>query len=160
MDKSRAKASNAPRSSHERDRSYKGQPEDTHKKSDSILSVDTRRTLAAFDDEFDRFEYGVRGSLSEQMGYIFNPLQGANMQQEFDNLMRSDSTLKVSLTPDRLKTMEVFRSSCSAKTFLTRLDRFTTRRNYVEVQRQARQMFAMLSRTGLVARLRWLPRHR
>jgi hypothetical protein len=29
------------------------------------------------------------------------------MLKEFDNLMRSDSTMKVSLTPDRLKTMEV-----------------------------------------------------
>lgn len=29
------------------------------------------------------------------------------MLQEFDDLMRSASTMKVSLTPDRLKTMEV-----------------------------------------------------
>jgi hypothetical protein len=29
------------------------------------------------------------------------------MQREFDDLMRSASTMKMSLTPDRLKTMEV-----------------------------------------------------
>lgn len=29
------------------------------------------------------------------------------MQKEFDDLMRSSATMKVSLTPDRLKTMEV-----------------------------------------------------
>lgn len=29
------------------------------------------------------------------------------MQREFDDLMRSSATMKVSLTPDRLKTMEV-----------------------------------------------------
>ncbi|KAG6885475.1 hypothetical protein C0993_001340 [Termitomyces sp. T159_Od127] len=31
------------------------------------------------------------------------------LQQEFDDLMRSSSTMKVSLTPDRLKTMEVYK---------------------------------------------------
>lgn len=29
------------------------------------------------------------------------------MQKEFDDLMRSSATMRVSLTPDRLKTMEV-----------------------------------------------------
>ncbi|KAF5364267.1 hypothetical protein D9756_000282 [Leucocoprinus leucothites] len=31
------------------------------------------------------------------------------LQQEFDDLMRSSSTMKVSLTPDRLKTMEMYK---------------------------------------------------
>ena len=39
-------------------------------------------------------------------------IQDAAMLREFDDLMRSTSTMKVSLTPDRLKTMEV-RSSDS-----------------------------------------------
>lgn len=34
-------------------------------------------------------------------------IQDVAMLQEFDDLMRSTSTMKVSLTPDRLKTMEV-----------------------------------------------------
>ena len=33
--------------------------------------------------------------------------QDAAMLEEFDDLMRSASTMKMSLTPDRLKTMEV-----------------------------------------------------
>jgi len=36
-----------------------------------------------------------------------NFIQDAAMLREFDDLMRSTSTMKVSLTPDRLKTMEV-----------------------------------------------------
>ncbi|KAF7335358.1 hypothetical protein MSAN_02346600 [Mycena sanguinolenta] len=38
------------------------------------------------------------------------PPEDTAMLKEFDNLMRSDSTMKVSLTPDRLKTMEVYKS--------------------------------------------------
>jgi hypothetical protein len=34
-------------------------------------------------------------------------LQESMLQQEFDDLMRSSATMKVSLTPDRLRTMEV-----------------------------------------------------
>ncbi|TFK25917.1 hypothetical protein FA15DRAFT_667903 [Coprinopsis marcescibilis] len=37
------------------------------------------------------------------------PVEDAAMLQEFDNLMRSSSTMKMSLTPDRLKTMEVYK---------------------------------------------------
>ncbi|KAJ7682228.1 hypothetical protein DFH06DRAFT_1278022 [Mycena polygramma] len=37
------------------------------------------------------------------------PPEDTAMLQEFDNLMRSGSTMKVSLTPDRLKTMEVYK---------------------------------------------------
>lgn len=36
-------------------------------------------------------------------------IQDVAMLQEFDDLMRSTSTMKVSLTPDRLKTMEVYK---------------------------------------------------
>ncbi|KAH9482340.1 hypothetical protein JR316_0004438 [Psilocybe cubensis] len=38
-----------------------------------------------------------------------NPAEDAAMLREFDDLMRSASTMKVSLTPDRLKTMEMYK---------------------------------------------------
>ncbi|KAJ7591469.1 hypothetical protein C8J56DRAFT_935648 [Mycena floridula] len=59
-----------------------------HKRSDSTLSEETKQTLAA---------YNRQPSLEDPS------------LQEFDDLMRSESTLKVSLTPDRLKTMEVYK---------------------------------------------------
>jgi hypothetical protein len=40
------------------------------------------------------------------------------LSDEFDELMRSGATMKVSLTPDRLKTMEVRPSSPDAPTLL------------------------------------------
>ncbi|THV08194.1 hypothetical protein K435DRAFT_814695 [Dendrothele bispora CBS 962.96] len=58
-----------------------------HKKSDSILSEDTKGTWAA----------------------VAQIDQDDSSLQDFDDLMRSDSTMKVSLTPDRLKTMEVYK---------------------------------------------------
>ncbi|KAF9464821.1 hypothetical protein BDZ94DRAFT_1320696 [Collybia nuda] len=62
-----------------------------HRKTDSVLSENTKQTLAAFNhSESPTFEDEA-------------------MQQEFDDLMRSSSTMKVSLTPDRLKTMEVYK---------------------------------------------------
>jgi hypothetical protein len=39
------------------------------------------------------------------------------MQKEFDDLMRSSATMKVSLTPDRLKTMEVWFNPLSQPLF-------------------------------------------
>ena len=41
------------------------------------------------------------------------------LNDEFDELMRSGTTMKVSLTPDRLKTMEVRFSFPNAITLLT-----------------------------------------
>ncbi|KAK0444430.1 hypothetical protein EV421DRAFT_1801011 [Armillaria borealis] len=61
----------------------------THKRSESILSEETKQTLAAFNQ-----------------GLSFD--DGASLQ-EFDDLMRSGSTMKVSLTPDRLKSMEAYK---------------------------------------------------
>ncbi|KAF7302192.1 hypothetical protein MIND_00786100 [Mycena indigotica] len=61
-----------------------------HKRSDSVLSEDTKQTLAAYNSNSD------------------SPEDSA-LEKEFDNLMRSGSTMKVSLTPDRLKTMEVYK---------------------------------------------------
>ncbi|KAK0206893.1 hypothetical protein DFS33DRAFT_1317748 [Desarmillaria ectypa] len=61
----------------------------THKRSESILSEETKQTWAAFNQ-----------------GLSFD--DGASLQ-EFDDLMRSGSTMKVSLTPDRLKSMEAYK---------------------------------------------------
>ncbi|KAJ6561459.1 hypothetical protein DFH09DRAFT_1364409 [Mycena vulgaris] len=74
------------RSSSDRD----GDSQNGHKRSESVLSEDTKQTLAAY-------------NLNE------SPPEDTAMLKEFDNLMRSDSTMKVSLTPDRLKTMEVYK---------------------------------------------------
>ena len=41
------------------------------------------------------------------------------LNDEFDELMRSGATMKVSLTPDRLKTMEVCSTSPDATALLT-----------------------------------------
>ncbi|KAG7097384.1 hypothetical protein E1B28_004734 [Marasmius oreades] len=58
-----------------------------HKRSESTLSDHTKQAWVAY----NQFE-DVDTSL-----------------QDFDDLMRSDATMKVSLTPDRLKTMEVYK---------------------------------------------------
>lgn len=50
----------------------------------------------------------VRPRLSSVMSTIrLNLLEESNLMQDFDDLMRSGDTMKVSLTPDRLRTMEV-----------------------------------------------------
>ncbi|KAJ4479119.1 hypothetical protein J3R30DRAFT_3474226 [Lentinula aciculospora] len=59
-----------------------------HKRSESTLSDETKQTWAAY----NTFDAEEQASL-----------------QEFDDLMKSDATMKVSLTPDRLKTMEVYK---------------------------------------------------
>ena len=50
----------------------------------------------------------VRPHLSSVISTIrLNFLEESNLMQDFDDLMRSGDTMKVSLTPDRLRTMEV-----------------------------------------------------
>ncbi|KAG5648795.1 hypothetical protein DXG03_000144 [Asterophora parasitica] len=61
-----------------------------HKKSDSVVSENSRHTSTTL--------------LHDDGSY-----ENEAMQQEFDDLMRSSGTMKVSLTPDRLKTMEVYK---------------------------------------------------
>ncbi|KAF8806272.1 hypothetical protein BYT27DRAFT_7102846, partial [Phlegmacium glaucopus] len=61
----------------------------SHKKSMSVKSETSRNPFA--DDD------------------IHNIAEDAAMLREFDDLMRSTSTMKVSLTPDRLRTMEVYK---------------------------------------------------
>jgi hypothetical protein len=48
-------------------------------------------------------------TLSTFSMYMIRPifLKEGNVTQDFDDLMRSGGTMKVSLTPDRLRTMEV-----------------------------------------------------
>lgn len=75
-----------------------GDSRDGHKRSDSVLSEETKQTLNAYNAEV--------GSVRFPDIYLMYFLQDPSLQ-EFDDLMRSASTLKVSLTPDRLKTMEV-----------------------------------------------------
>ncbi|KAI0677637.1 hypothetical protein C8Q78DRAFT_1181142 [Trametes maxima] len=50
--------------------------------------------------EYPEFEASSPSNLS---------LEDEELQQEFDELMRSGATMKVSLTPDRLKSMEVYK---------------------------------------------------
>jgi hypothetical protein len=50
----------------------------------------------------------VRPHLSSTTSTIkLNLLEESNLMQDFDDLMRSGDTMKVSLTPDRLRSMEV-----------------------------------------------------
>ncbi|KZP13483.1 hypothetical protein FIBSPDRAFT_897397 [Athelia psychrophila] len=56
----------------------------SHKRSDSVLSDATKQVIAAYEAD------------------------DASSDAEFDDMMRSGSTMKVSLTPDRLKSMEVY----------------------------------------------------
>ncbi|KAJ3788151.1 hypothetical protein GGU11DRAFT_742543 [Lentinula aff. detonsa] len=59
-----------------------------HKRSESTLSDETKQAWAAY----NAIDAEEQASL-----------------EEFDNLMKSEATMKVSLTPDRLKTMEVYK---------------------------------------------------
>ncbi|KAH6914802.1 hypothetical protein BKA70DRAFT_1257090 [Coprinopsis sp. MPI-PUGE-AT-0042] len=47
--------------------------------------------------------------VSEGKASEYVPEEDAAMLEEFDDLMRSASTMKMSLTPDRLKTMEIYK---------------------------------------------------
>ncbi|GLB34110.1 hypothetical protein LshimejAT787_0109940 [Lyophyllum shimeji] len=60
-----------------------------HQRTGSAVSEGSRHTASQLNDE--------------------KTYEDEAMQQEFEDLMRSSSTMKVSLTPDRLKTMEVYK---------------------------------------------------
>ncbi|KAF8559139.1 hypothetical protein OG21DRAFT_1432124 [Imleria badia] len=62
-----------------------------HRKMDSFASANTKQSLASKGDRSP-----ISPTFSED-----------TLSQEFDDMMRSGSTMKVSLTPDRLRTMEV-----------------------------------------------------
>jgi hypothetical protein len=65
----------------------------THQRSASLLSANTKSAITAFNEQ-----YGID---SEQ------PRPSSQDEDEFDALVRSGETMKVSLTPSRLKNFEV-----------------------------------------------------
>ncbi|KAG6840641.1 hypothetical protein C0991_005364 [Blastosporella zonata] len=70
--------------------SIDGDSSNGHKRSNSVASEKSSRHTATLVDGLSAYEDDA-------------------LQQEFDDLMRSSATMKVSLTPDRLKTMEVYK---------------------------------------------------
>ncbi|CAL1700121.1 unnamed protein product [Somion occarium] len=64
-------------------------------------------------DNGDRFETGSLEMKSQsggsQTGHSLEFMEDAALLEEFDELMRSGATMKVSLTPDRLRSMEVYK---------------------------------------------------
>ncbi|KAG6330238.1 hypothetical protein ID866_8852, partial [Astraeus odoratus] len=70
------------------------EPQNGHNKSDSYASASAKQSFSSISD---------RSPVSPTFGTF-----GADPRSlEFDDMMRSGSTMKVSLTPDRLRTMEV-----------------------------------------------------
>ncbi|KAG8786929.1 hypothetical protein FRB91_010466 [Serendipita sp. 411] len=65
-----------------------------HQRSMSVMSDATKKTMVAFQN---------------------TETEGENSLQDFDDLMKSGTTMKVSLTPDRLKTFEVYNKQKIAK---------------------------------------------
>nr|ODN99640.1 hypothetical protein L204_02073 [Cryptococcus depauperatus CBS 7855] len=72
----------------------KGQQQNAHGRSSSVLSVNTRSILGAFNDSVHDIQQN-----SEEV-------EEKEAQEEFDKLVKSGETLKVSLTPSRLKNFE------------------------------------------------------
>jgi hypothetical protein len=80
--------------------------------SDAVSRVTaSRKGSGAQSDGFNDgvvLDFEVRIHLSSAIStVILNLLKEGNLMQDFDDLMRSGDTMKVSLTPDRLRTMEV-----------------------------------------------------
>lgn len=80
--------------------------------SDAVSRVTTsRKGLGSQSDSINDSivqDHEVRPHLSSAMSTIgLNLLEESNLMQDFDDLMRSGDTMKVSLTPDRLRSMEV-----------------------------------------------------
>ena len=85
---------------------------DTAPSSDAVSRVATsRKGFGAHGDGINDsavLDSEVRTCLSLAMSTIRPNLpKEGNFMQDFDDLMRSGDTMKVSLTPDRLRTMEV-----------------------------------------------------
>lgn len=74
----------------------------SHQRSASLLSANTKSAITAFNEQY--------GNESEQYR------RPSHDEDEFDALVRSGETMKVSLTPSRLKNFEV---SCHAVTLLS-----------------------------------------
>ncbi|KAG1768667.1 hypothetical protein EDD22DRAFT_771996 [Suillus occidentalis] len=65
-----------------------------HRKTDSLVSANAKQSIHSGDRD--------RSPISPTF---------SDRSQEFDDMMRSGSTMKVSLTPDRLRTMEVYKKA-------------------------------------------------
>jgi hypothetical protein len=77
--------------------------------SDAVSRVSaSRKGFGAQGDGYEVLDSEVRTLLTSSM-YTIRPNlpKEGNVTQDFDDLMRSGDTMKVSLTPDRLRTMEV-----------------------------------------------------
>ncbi|CAL1700124.1 unnamed protein product [Somion occarium] len=78
--------------------------------SDSLATAIMNRSSS---DNGDRFETGSLEMKSQsggsQTGHSLEFMEDAALLEEFDELMRSGATMKVSLTPDRLRSMEVYK---------------------------------------------------
>lgn len=78
----------------------------------SSTDLDRSETPRSFDEDgrsgsFDLAVCSIATSASSVFHSFPFPFQDEEAQREFDELMRSSTTMKVSLTPDRLKSMEV-----------------------------------------------------
>lgn len=83
-----------------------------HRKLDSFASANTKQSLASKGDRSPispTFSVCHCPSIPSRPPSLILPLsfKEDTRSQEFDDMMRSGSTMKVSLTPDRLRTMEV-----------------------------------------------------
>lgn len=74
----------------------------SHNRSPSLLSANTKSIVNAFNDQYDETHHR----------------KSSQDEDEFDALVRSGETMKVSLTPSRLKTFEVSQRMVSCATRL------------------------------------------
>lgn len=90
-------------------------PASTHKRAESAASG-CSESLNNSSVELEVCFIGLVAQITKALIYT---LQERMLNDEFDELMRSGTTMKVSLTPDRLKTMEVCSSFPDARSLLT-----------------------------------------
>jgi hypothetical protein len=93
---------------------HTGAPKDgSHSRAESIVSDETKQMWQAFDENqphTPETSMDLQVSLTWRLKGVNLLMIGAPTQDDdnrFDDLMRSGSTMKLSLTPDRLRTMEV-----------------------------------------------------
>ncbi|KAL1738621.1 hypothetical protein HDZ31DRAFT_19673, partial [Schizophyllum fasciatum] len=86
---------------------------DGHPRSDSRASTDKGRGMRMFGRSSSDGDAGHRRSNSARSNATHQTdtmSVESELQEEFDELMRNSGTMKVSLTPDRLRTMEVYKA--------------------------------------------------
>jgi hypothetical protein len=92
-------------------------PPSIHKRADSAASG----CSGSLGNSSTELEVCFLGFATQNVRALTYTIQERMLSDEFDELMRSGATMKVSLTPDRLKTLEVRFSSPDAITLLIRL---------------------------------------